>query len=136
MTRVILAPNDLLTSFDPRARTYRYGTLVVKRILEKNKPKDYFQTFLKSEKIKSFPAVVFELQNQLHSIPDFLLEFFDKSDVQFQEKLLRHFHQFLLKTDFKFLGDQPINIYLRLHKSEVRALVQIPELPLLEHLSE
>ena len=89
MTRVILAPNDLLTPFDPMARTFRLDTQIFK-------------------KIKSFPAVVFELQNQLHSIPDFLLEFFDKSDEQFQGKLLRHFHQFLLKTDSKFLGDHPI----------------------------
>ena len=108
MTRVILAPNDLLTPFDSRARTFRLNTYCHAHTRKKNKPEDYFQTFLKSEKIKSFPAVVFELQNQLHSIPDFLLEFFDKSDEQFQGKLLRHFHQFLLKTDFKFLGNQPI----------------------------
>ena len=88
------------------------------------------------KKLKSFPVVVFELQNQLHSIPDFLLGFFDKSVEQFQGKLLRHFHQFLLKEIFYIFRRSTYIFYLRLHKSEVRALVQIPELPLLEHLSE
>ena len=49
-----------------------------------------------TEKFESFPVVVFELRNQLRSIPNFLLEFSDKSAEQFQGKPLRHFHRFLL----------------------------------------